>query len=202
MLDINVLCLLDALALNTVRAKMMLAMFQNVDDEVLHEKFQELRADVSVLIRDTLSPLRLPKVGDPLKGELIPLGGDALKLAVAEILKLAFNLAVTMRCQRRIIYVNLQELELMDMIPFRSDTMTDIQQPEGRSRSDRYLHDCSIQLEADKLLVGIDRMNPLGKVEVIVQPALWRKGGEHGDFSAANVQIISKAKVIARKDFG
>lgn len=178
---------------------MMLAMFQSLDDEILHKRFQELRADVSMLIRDTLSPLRLPRNGVPPPDEKEAWDGQSLKLGVEEILKFAFNLAVTMRSQRRIIYVNLEELELLAMIPFKMNNMTDVEQPESNSYNERNKHDGRIQTKVDEFEMA--QMAPFGKVHVVVQPALWRKGTEHGDFSAANIQILSKAKVIVGTNF-
>lgn len=174
----------------------MLALFQTIDDRDLHERFQGIRADVSMLIRDTLSPLRLPRAGAPPSGEREAWDGPALKLGVGKIIKFAYNLAVTMRTQRRIIYVNLEELELANMISFKTAAMTDFEQPEDRNGKERDEHDVMIQAAADKL--ETEKMNPLGKVEVIIQPALWRKGSEDGNFSAANIRVIGKAKVISR----
>lgn len=175
----------------------MLAMFQTIDDRVLHEKFQEVRADVSRLIRDTLSPLRLPRTGTPPDGEREAWGGAALKLGVEGIIKYAFNLAVTMRSQRRIIYVNMEELQLTNMMSFKTATMTDAEQPEARGWKERNKHDNTLQATADEF--ENDLVNSHGKVEVMVQPALWRRGNEEGNFSAENFQILRKSKVILGK---
>lgn len=175
----------------------MLAMFQTIDDGVLHEKFQEVRADVSRLIRDTLLPLRLPRTGTPPEGEREAWGGPALKLGVEGIIKFAFDLAVTMRSQRRIIYVNMEELQLTNMISFKTATMTDIEQPEARGWKERDQHDNKFQVIADEF--EADLINSHGKVEVMVRPALWRKGNENGNFSTENIQILRKSKVILGK---
>lgn len=175
---------------------MMLAMFQTVDDSVLHERFQEVRANVSVLIRDTLAPLRLPRAGVPPPGTREAWNGAALKFNVEEIVRFAFDLAVTMRSQRRIIYVNLEQLELRDMMSFKTATMTDVEQPETNSDRQRNIHDEDVQAVADGF--ENDVMNLNGKVEAVVQPALWRKGSENGDYAAANIQVLRKSKVIHR----
>lgn len=175
----------------------MLAMFQTIDDRILHEKFQEVRSDVSKLIRDTLSPLRLPRTGTPPKDEREAWGGAALKLGVEEIIKFAFDLAVTMRSQRRIIYVNMEELQLTNMMPFKTATMTDVEQPEDRVGKERDKHDNELQVITDEF--ENDTINSHGKVEVMVQPALWRKGNENGNFTAGNVRILRKSKVISGK---
>lgn len=176
---------------------MMLAMFQTIDDSILHEKFQAVRANVSMLIRDTLAPLRLPRTGVPPLGEREAWNGDALKLGVEKIIKFAFNLAITMRSQRRIIYVNLEQLELSNMMSFKTATMTDIEQPENRSSQERDQHDETVQTTADGYEGQV--INSHGKVEVMVQPALWRKGTENGNFSATDIQILRKSKVIYGK---
>lgn len=175
---------------------MMLAMFQTIDDSILHERFQAVRANVSMLIRDTLAPLRLPRTATPL-GEREAWDGDALKLGVERIIKFAFNLAITMRSQRRIIYVNLEQLELSNMMSFKTATMTDIEQPESRSSQARDKHDETVQTTADGYEGQV--INSHGKVEVVVQPALWRKGTENGNFSATDIQILRKSKVIYGK---
>lgn len=177
---------------------MMLAMFQTVDDSVLHEKFQEVRANVSMLIRDTLAPLRLPRVGNPPPGTREAWNGAALKFNVEEIVRFAFDLAVTMRSQRRIIYVNLEQLELRDMMPFKAATMTDVEQPETNSDMQRDIHDEAVQAATD-VFEG-DIMNSIGKVESVVQPALWRKGSENGNYATGNIQVLRKSKVIHRKN--
>lgn len=176
---------------------MMLAMFQSLDDRILHEKFQEVRADVSMLIRDTLSPFRLPRTGTPPIGEREAWDGAALKLGVEKVIKFAFDLAVTMRSQRRIIYVNMEELELANMITFKTATMTDVEQPEDRINQERDKHDDAFQVIADSF--ETDLINSVGKVEVMVQPALWRRGSESGNFSATNVRVLKKSKVIPGK---
>lgn len=176
---------------------MMLAMFQTIDDSILHERFQAVRANVSMLIRDTLAPLRLPRTGRPPLGEREAWNGDALKLGVEKIIKFAFNLAITMRSQRRIIYVNLEQLELSNMMSFKTATMTDIEQPETRSSEERDQHDETAQITADGYEGQV--INSHGKVEVMVQPALWRKGTENGNFSATDIQILRKSKVIYGK---
>lgn len=176
---------------------MMLAMFQTVDDSILHERFQAVRANVSMLIRDTLAPLRLPRAGAPPSGEREAWDGAALKLGVEEIIKFAFNLAITMRSQRRIIYVNLEQLELSNMMSFKTATMTDVEQPESRRNEARDKHDETAQTTADGYEGQV--INSFGKVEVMVQPALWRKGSENGNFSATNIRILRKSKVIYGK---
>lgn len=175
---------------------MMLAMFQTVDDSVLHERFQEVRANVSMLIRDTLAPLRLPRAGAPPPGTREAWNGAALKFGVGEIIEFAFDLAVTMRSQRRLIYVNLEQLELRNMMSFKTATMTDVEQPETNSDLQRGVHDDAVQAAAD--VFENDVMNSTGKVESVVQPALWRKGSESGNFAAANIGILRKSKVIHR----
>lgn len=197
MLTIDPMSFLDAVTINTARAKLMRAIFGAVNDRAVYDRFQEIRATVSELIRDTLLPLQYTPGRDHPKGEPT-YNNNALKRALHRIIKQAFNLAVTMRTQRTIIYADMGN-PLLSMIVFDATRMTDIEQPEAVTDDARQAHDDALAIVASRQ----DIMEKHGKVEVMVQPALVRKGSYvDGRFTNENITVIRKAKVIVRRKFG
>lgn len=172
---------------NTARAKMMKALF-TLESEPMRPQLLDWRSRTVDLILDTLEPFRITQATTRAKAEDIP-SRRGLKQELWKIVKQAFSLATTMRCQRASYFT--------DFRPPMEDYVYDAKKmrhvfgaPEG----------INSVLDACRVTEGVSyHVCSVGKVVLTVSPALV-KVGEGTDWTVK--RQLAKMNVIANIRMG
>ena len=191
---------LDDIIMNTSRAKFMRTIF-SLSTDPTNPQFKELRSNVSNVIIDTLDPLgrtRIPAVPARDAVAAIPEVNGATwradprlhKASLWSIIKRAYDLAITMRCQRTNIHPLIHDLT--SMMSFDNNQFTIVNYPEAIPPVERAAMDSWLAHSSP----GPENIGCSGRPVCEVLPALLRRGDpELGNYSWRDRVVISKSKV-------
>ena len=174
--------LLETVVFNTARAKMMKALF-TLESEPMRPQLLEWRSRTVDLIFDTLEPFRIAGAAARTRPEDVP-SRRGLKQELWKIVKQAFSLAITMRCQRASYFTDFRPP--MEDYVYDARTMRHVfGAPEG----------INSVLEACREVEGVSyHISSVGRVVLAVSPALV-KVGEGTDWTVK--RQLAKMNVIA-----
>ncbi|KAA8893830.1 hypothetical protein FN846DRAFT_895631 [Sphaerosporella brunnea] len=175
---------------HTNRAKMMKSIFTLIDDPIRGET-RTWRSGVVNLIFDTLEPARITPEVAASNGlqDTQWVARKALKRELWAIVKMAFDLAVTMRCQRPSYYTR--------MPPPIADYDYDTSWMHHLG-AEKGLDDPAVQaIEARARALPLPyNVMPIGKVRLAVCPALCKRG-DNGDYTARSERTLVPLGVFA-----